>query len=159
LPGISLYSYNYKEVLSRRIVSPEDGVDLSGHGDMLWRMLLTSNVAGGGGEKKVVEGLSESPELIPVILRRARALAEKEAGAPGANAAAGEESISPEVLSRMFHHLGETLRELPEERKKASSIHGRRTKGHGRRPRGDCGRTGDIASRNLRAIPGDRLHG
>ena len=119
LPGISFYPYNYKEVLSRRIVNPEDGGDLSVHGDMLWRMLLTSNVAGGGGEKKVVEGLSGSPELIPVILRRARALAEKEAGAPGANAAAGEESVSPEVLSRMFHHLGETLRELPEERKKS----------------------------------------
>ena len=117
-PGISLYPYNYKEVLSRRIVNPEDGVDLSGHGDMLWRMLLTANVSGGGGEKKVVEGLSGSPELIPAILRRARALAGKGGGASGAKAAAEEESVAPEVLCRMFHHLGETLRELPEERKR-----------------------------------------
>jgi hypothetical protein len=118
VPGISLYPYNYKEVLSRRIVNPEDGVDLSGHGDMLWRMLLTANVAGGEGEKKVVEGLSGSPELIPAILRRARVLAEKGSGASGAHAAAEEEAVSPEVLRRMFHRLGETLRVLPEERKK-----------------------------------------
>ncbi len=118
VPGISLYPYNYKEVLSRRIVNPEDGVDLSGHGDMLWRMLLTANVAGGEGEKKVVEGLSESPELIPAILARARELAGKESGASGAKAAAAAEAVSPEVLSRMFHRLGETLRELPEEQKK-----------------------------------------
>lgn len=118
VPGISLYPYNYKEVLSRRIVNPEDSMDLSGHEDMLWRMLLTANVAGGEGEKKVVEGLSGSPELIPSILRRARVLAEKGRGASGEKPAAGEESVSPEVLCRMFHHLGETLRDLPEERKK-----------------------------------------
>jgi hypothetical protein len=118
VPGISLYPYNYKEVLSRRIVNPEDGVDLSEHGDMLWRMLLTANVAGEEGEKKVVEGLSGSPELIPAILRRARALAEKGTGTSGAKAPSEEESVAPEVLRRMFHRLGETLRELPEEKKK-----------------------------------------
>jgi hypothetical protein len=86
---------------------------------MLWRMLLTANVAGGGGEKKVVEGLSGSPELIPAILRRARSLAEKGGGSTDATAVAEEESVSPEVLRRMFRHLGETLRVLPEERKKS----------------------------------------
>ncbi len=117
-PGISLYPYNYKEVLSRRIGNPVDGIDLSAHGDMLWRMLLTANVAGGEGEKKVVEGLSESPELIPAILRRARSLAEKGSGVSGAKSAEEKKSVSPEVLRRMFHRLGERLRDLPEERKK-----------------------------------------
>jgi hypothetical protein len=119
VPGIFLYPYNYKEVLSRRIVNPEECVDLSGHGDMLWRMLLTANVAGGEGEKKVVEGLSGSPELIPAILRRARALAGKGKGTSGEKNTAEEESVAPEVLRRMFHRLGETLRDLPEERKKS----------------------------------------
>lgn len=116
LPGIHLYPYNYKEVLSRRVVNPEDGVDLSGHGDMLWRMLLTANISGGEGEKKVVEELSGSPELIPAILRRARTLAEKGGRAPGCDAAE-EEPVSPEVLRRMYHRLGETLRKLPADRK------------------------------------------
>jgi len=118
VPGIFLYPYNYKEVLSRRIVRPEDGIDLSAHGDMLWRMLLTANISGADGEKKVVEELSESPELIPAILRRARAFAEKGSAPSGAQAATDEESVPPEVLRRIFHRLGETLRGLPEERKK-----------------------------------------
>ena len=116
-PGIFLYPYNYKEVLSRRIVNPEDGIDLSAQGDMLWRMLLTANISGGDGEKKVVEQLSGSPELIPVILRRARRVADKEGGASGKQATGNEEPVSPEVLRRMFHRLGETLRSLPEDRK------------------------------------------
>jgi HEAT repeat protein len=118
VPGIFLYPYSYKEVLSRRIVSPEDGIDLSAHGDMLWRMLLTANISGGDGEKKVVEELSGSPELIPAILRRARAFAEKGSAASGAQGPTDEESVPPEVLRRIFHRLGETLRGLPEERKK-----------------------------------------
>ena len=117
-PGIFLYPYNYKEVLSRRIVDPDDVIDLSGHGDMLWRMLLTANVAGGDGEKKVVEGLSGSPELIPVVLRRARAFASRKDAAPGENAATEEEPVPPEVLRRMFQRLGETMRAVPEEQKR-----------------------------------------
>jgi hypothetical protein len=116
LPGIFLYPYNYKEVLSRRIVNPEDGPELPGRGDMLWKMLLTANTADEGGERKVMEELSGSPELIPAILRRARAFAERETGASGPPAQ--EDAVSPEVLRRMFRRLGETFRTLPEDRKK-----------------------------------------
>jgi hypothetical protein len=116
LPGIFLYTHNYKEVLSRRIANPEEGGDLSGRGDKLWKMLLTANTADEGGERKVVEELSGSPELISAILRRARASAERGTGASGT--LAREDAVSPEVLRRMFRRLGETIRVLPEDRKK-----------------------------------------
>ncbi len=115
LPGIFLYPYNYKEVLSRRIVNPEEGVELSGRGDTLWRMLLTANIADEAGERKVVAELSGTPELIPVILRRARACAERSPG-PGGTLAP-DEVVSPEVLCRMFRRLGDTIRSLPEDRR------------------------------------------
>ncbi|HEY7586203.1 MAG TPA: HEAT repeat domain-containing protein [Candidatus Deferrimicrobiaceae bacterium] len=115
LPGIFLYPYNYKEVLSRRIVNPEESVELSGRGDTLWRMLLTANIADEGGERKVVEELSGSPELIPAILRHAQACAQKGPGPPGTHA--NEDAVSPEVLRRMFRRLGDTMRSLPEDRR------------------------------------------
>ena len=46
--GIGVYPYNYKEVLSRRILHPSGEATSSGREDELWRMMLTENVSIGG---------------------------------------------------------------------------------------------------------------
>ena len=115
--GIHLYPYNYKEVLSRRIVDsvdPKEGVDRD---DAMWRMLLTANVADEESERKVIEELSESPELIPAILRRAKAFAGKE-GIRGSSAESSGKDMNPEVLRRVFRRIVETVQLLPEEGKR-----------------------------------------
>jgi hypothetical protein len=81
-------------------------------------MLLTANVADQEGERKVIEELSGSPELISAILRRASAFVEKDSGVPGPAAGLPEQSMTPEVMRRIFRRLGETLRILPQERKR-----------------------------------------
>ena len=116
--GIHLYPYNYKEVLSRRIVAPVESKESSDRGDALWRMLLTANVGDEEGERKVVEELSGSPELITVIMRRAKIHAVKEGGTPAPSAGFSEDTVTPEVLRRIFRRIGETLRILPEEGKR-----------------------------------------
>lgn len=116
--GIHLYPYNYKEVLSRRIVAPVESKESSDRGDALWRMLLTANVGDEEGERKVVEELSGSPELITAILRRAKIHAGKEGGTPASSAGFSEDTVTPEVLRRIFRRIGETLRVLPEEGKR-----------------------------------------
>ncbi|HZW36586.1 MAG TPA: HEAT repeat domain-containing protein, partial [Candidatus Deferrimicrobiaceae bacterium] len=104
---------------SRRIYSAEEGGELSGRGDALWRMLLTANIADDGGENKVVQELAESPELLPSILRRARADAEKGEDASASPFLPDGGAVPPEVMCRMFRRLGEKLRTLPEDRKEA----------------------------------------
>jgi len=116
--GIHLYPYNYKEVLSRRIVAPVESKESSGRDDAMWRMLLTANVADEEGERKVIEELSESPELIPAILRRAKAFAGKEGGIRDSSAESSDEHVNPEVLRRVFRRIVETVRLLPEEGKR-----------------------------------------
>lgn len=117
IPGISVYPYNYKEVLSRRIHGTEEGAELSGRGDALWRMLLTANIADDGGESKVVQELAESPELLPAILRRARAEAGKGEDPSASPFLPEGGAMPPEVMCRMFRRLGDKLRTLPDDRK------------------------------------------
>ncbi|HEY7528427.1 MAG TPA: hypothetical protein VH660_04695, partial [Candidatus Deferrimicrobiaceae bacterium] len=119
VPGISVYPYNYKEVLSRRTSSAEEGGDLSGRGDALWRMLLTANIADDGGENKVVQELADAPELLPAILKRARADAEKGEDPSASPFLPDGGAVPPEVMCRMFRRLGEKLRTLPMDRKEA----------------------------------------
>ena len=126
--GIFLSPIKYEEVLSRGIVGRGPVVDAGAREEALWRMLLTGRVGDEASERWVAEELSEFPELLPVILRRARASAPRSGAAatrvalaPGVGAADGGgsgEVVSKEVLQRMFQRIGQTLKSLPEERRK-----------------------------------------
>jgi len=125
--GIFLSPINYEEVLSRGFVSREPVADAGAREEALWRMLLTGQVGDEASERWIVEELSEFPELLPLILHRARAgaprsgaVATRVALAPGVGAADGGSSgevVSKEVLQRMFQRIGQTLKSLPEERR------------------------------------------
>ena len=116
--GIGLYPYNYKEVLSRRIIHPGGEAPSSNREDDLWRMLLTENVSPGEGGADLPEDLPIPPEMIPAILRRVNAAAGK-----GNRQDAGPESapdtMSPEMIRRILARLGDTLRKLPVEQRGA----------------------------------------
>ena len=116
--GIGLYPYNYKEVLSRRIIRPGGEAPSSNREDDLWRMLLTENVSPGDGGADLPEDLPIPPEMIPAILRRVNAAAGK-----GNRQDAGPESapdtMSPEMIRRVLARLGDTLRKLPVEQRGA----------------------------------------
>jgi hypothetical protein len=73
--GIGLYPYNYKEVLSRRIVHPDGEAPSSNREDELWRMILTENVSSGDGGADPSGDLRIPPEMIPAIMRRVNAAA------------------------------------------------------------------------------------
>ncbi len=108
--GISLSPYNYRELLSRKLAEP-DAKEGSG-GDReeeLWRVLLTSDVETGDGEKKVVDEIAEFPDLLRAIMRRARAAADQVKGAA---------AVPPEVLRRLLHRIGVLVRTLPDDRKR-----------------------------------------
>lgn len=126
--GIFLSPINYEEVLSRGIVGREPVADAGAREEMLWRMLLTGQVGDEASDRWVAEELSEFPEVLPVILRRARASAPRSgaaatrgAPAPGGGAPDGGSSgevVSKEVLQRMFQRIGQTLKSLTGERRK-----------------------------------------
>lgn len=116
--GIGVYPYNYKEVLSRRILFPGEEAPSSSREDELWRMLLTENVSIGGGDEELPGNLRIPPELIPAILQRVNAAAGKEN-----NRDAGPESatdvMSPELIQQVLARLGNALHRLPVEQKVA----------------------------------------
>jgi hypothetical protein len=124
--GIFLSPINYKDVLSRGIIGRDPVEDAGAREEALWRMLLTDGVGDEASGGWVAEELSEFPEILPAILRRARGSRSGVAPmlappAPGGNAAAGggsAEVVSKEVLQRMFQRIGQTLKSLPEERRK-----------------------------------------
>ena len=126
--GIFLSPIKYEEVLSRGIVGREPVADAGAREEALWRMLLTGQVGDEASERWIAEELSEFPEVLPIILRRARARAPRSGAAatrvaltPGGGAADGgssDEVVSKEVLQRMFQRIGQTLKSLPEERRK-----------------------------------------
>ena len=116
--GIELYPYNYKEVLSRRIIQPGGEATSSNREDELWRMILTENVSSGDGGADLPGDLPIPPEMIPAILRRVNAAAGK-----GYRQEAGPESapdaMSPETIRRVLARLGNALHRLPVEQKAA----------------------------------------
>ena len=120
--GIELYPFNYKEVLSRKIVQPDGESPSSNREDELWRMLLTENVSSGdGGADHPADHpgyLPIPPEMIPAILRRVNAAAGK-----GDRHDAGPESVpdamSPEMIQRVLTRLGDALHMLPVEQRGA----------------------------------------
>jgi hypothetical protein len=115
--GICISPVNYREILSRGIIG-KDPVDGGGdREETIWRALLSGNRGDEQGGHTVAEELSEYPELLPLILRRVRM------GARGARPSVGageaqQEAVSKEVLQRMFQRLGQTLKALPEDRRK-----------------------------------------
>ncbi len=118
--GIGVYPYNYKDVLSRRIVSPDESGAVetkSGRENDLWRMLLTENQVDGDAQgERFFQELSVSPEMLPAILRRASAASEAgiHFATPEETAA---EAVSPELVQKLLGRLGEMIGRLPADRK------------------------------------------
>jgi HEAT repeat protein len=114
--GIRLSPVNYKEVLSRGILATEAPVKSEPRQEALWRTLLSAHLRTEDDERMIVEELSEVPELLPLIMKRAVAAA----GEPAPHSAPGSAPgfLSPDVLRRMFRRLGLALKALPAKRRK-----------------------------------------
>jgi hypothetical protein len=117
--GIGLYPYNYKEVLSRRILQPGGEAASSNREDELWRMILTENVSVGDGGGELPGDLPIPPELMPAILRRINVNAAARGNRGDAGPDSGPETISPETTRRILSRLGDTLRKLSVEQRSA----------------------------------------
>jgi hypothetical protein len=116
--GIGVYPYNYKEVLSRRILLPGEEASSPNREDELWRMLLTENVSAAGGDEEVPANLRIPPEMIPAILQRVNAAAGKERDRD-ADPESPADAMSPELIRHVLTHLGTALRRLPVEQRVA----------------------------------------
>jgi hypothetical protein len=116
--GIGVYPYNYKEVLSRRILLPGEEAPSSSREDELWRMLLTENVSFGGGDEELPGNLQIPPEMIPAILQRVNAAAGKESR-QDAGPKSATDVMSPELIQQVLARLGNALRRLPVEQRVA----------------------------------------
>jgi hypothetical protein len=111
--GIALSPYNYRELLSRKILDPDaTGEQAENREQELWRLLLTSDFADHGDETKILDELVESPTLLNAILRRAKD-AESREESPDQEKA----QVSGEVLRNVLGRLSTFVRELPTERK------------------------------------------
>jgi hypothetical protein len=115
--GIGLYPYNYKEVLSRRIIHPNGEAPSSNREDELWRMILTENVSVGDGSGDLPGDLPIPPELIPAILRRINVNAAARGSIRDTGPESDSETISPEMIQRILSRLGNTLRKLSVEQR------------------------------------------
>jgi len=112
--GISLSPYNYRELLSRKIVDPDaTGAPTGNREEDLWRLLLTAEFSDRGDERKIMEELADTPVLLEAILRRAKE-AENREDAPDRE----KRPVSGEVLRRVVGRLSGFVRELPPDRKK-----------------------------------------
>jgi hypothetical protein len=124
--GVGVYPYNYKDVLSRRIVSSsgdgeEAGEPSAGRENELWRMLLTEN-AGDDASCDATERLFVSPEIFPAVLKRAYAASE--AGIRFASTQdTGAEPVSIELVQKLLGRVGEMIGQLPADRKAAVIAH------------------------------------
>ncbi|MGB7630292.1 MAG: hypothetical protein WBM29_04325, partial [Candidatus Deferrimicrobium sp.] len=116
--GIALYPYNYKEVLSRRIIQTGGEATSTNREDEIWRMILTENVSSGDGGGDLPEDLSIPPEMIPAILRKVHAASGKGECQDG-RPESGPDAMSPETIRRVLARLGDTLHRLSVEQKGA----------------------------------------
>ncbi len=113
IPGITLSPYNYKELLSRRLADGKDAPDRpEGREEELWRVLLTADLTDKREEGEILQELSESPEILRAIVRRARG-----AGGEEKAVSAPEGTMSGDVLRKLFGRIGALMRSLPQERK------------------------------------------
>lgn len=111
--GVSLSPYNYRELLSRKILEPDaTGVPDENREQELWRLLLTSDFTDRGDERKILGELIDSPTLLNAVLRRARE-AETREDSPGQEKA----QVSGEVLRNVLSRLSTFVRDLPTDRK------------------------------------------
>jgi len=111
--GVSLSPYNYRELLSRKILDPDAiSAQAENREQELWRLLLTSDFADLGEETKILDELTDSPTLLNAILRRAKN-AESREETPGQE----KVQLSGEVLRNVLGRLSTFVRELPTERK------------------------------------------
>lgn len=111
--GVSLSPYNYRELLSRKILDPDAiSAQAENREQELWRLLLTSDFADLGEETKILDELTDSPTLLNAILRRAKN-AESREETPGQE----KVQVSGEVLRNVLGRLSTFVRELPTERK------------------------------------------
>ncbi len=144
--GISLSSYNYKELLSRRLVeaggSPAQD---TGREENLWRLLLAADSGTGSEEGAVLQGLSDSPEILQAIVRRAH-----EIGGRGAQPASGEDALSTDVLKKIFGRIGALVRTLPDDKKQ--EILRSLDEGSGRTDAGGEGPVGHVDLLEARAL-------
>lgn len=115
--GIRLSPVDYKEVISRGILEAEGSPPSEPRQETLWRTLLAAHLPTEDDERKIMGELAEFPELLPLILRRAVAVAAGEP-APSSSAGGAPGSIPPDVLRRMFLRLGLALKALPSTRRK-----------------------------------------
>jgi hypothetical protein len=115
--GIGVYPYNYREVLSRRILLPGEEAPSSNREDELWRMILTENVSTGEGGGDLPGNLTIPPEMIPAILRRANAAGQRNPQDAGPESAT--DAISSEMIQRVLARLGDVLHRLPVEERAA----------------------------------------
>ena len=115
--GICISPVNYREILSRGIIGRDPVGDGTDREETIWRALLSDP----RGEEKagqwIAEELSEYPEILPLILRRVGGRA-RGAGPAAVAGEAPQEAVSKEVFLRMFQRLGQTLKALPEDRRK-----------------------------------------
>jgi len=111
--GVSLSPYNYRELLSRKILDPDaTGAPAENREQELWRLLLTSDFTDRGDERKILGELTDSPTLLNAILRRAKE-AETREDSPGQEKA----QVSGEVLRNVLGRLSTFVRDLPTDRK------------------------------------------
>lgn len=111
--GVSLSPYNYRELLSRKIIDPDaTGAPAENREQELWRLLLTSDFTDQADETKILDELTDSPTLLNAILRRAKE-AETREGSPGQEKA----QVSGEVLRNVLGRLSTFVRDLPTDRK------------------------------------------
>ena len=111
--GISLSPYNYRELLSRKILDPDaTNGQAENREQELWRLLLTSDFADHGDETKILDELVDSPTLLNAILQRAKE-AEIREESPDQEKA----QVSGEVLRSVLGRLSAFVRDLPAERK------------------------------------------
>ena len=115
--GIRLSPVNYKEVLSRGILSTEESARSEPRQEALWRTLLSAHLPTEDDERKILEELAEFPELLPLIMKRAVAAAASGSAPPSA-AGGAPGFISPDALRSMFRRLGLALKSLPSMRRK-----------------------------------------
>ena len=112
IAGISLSPFDYKELLSRKLLDAPDPVQSENREKNLWRMLLTDDFTDKGKEEKMMKDLLHSPTLLKAILRRAReAESRKESDT-------GKSPISAEVLQNIVGRLTMYVKAIPKNKKK-----------------------------------------
>jgi len=115
--GIRLSPVDYKEALSRGILTTEAAARSEPRQEALWRTLISAHLPAVDDERYIMRELAEFPELLPLIMKRAVAAVAGDSALPSAaGGAAG--LITPDVLRQMFRRLGLALKVLPAKRRK-----------------------------------------